>query len=135
MDRAASERFHDAPLVLISIDTLRSDRLPIYGYAQGATPAIDALRRDAILVERAYTHVPLTLPAHASIFTGLLPTEHGVRDNLGYEIAASTATLAEASRRRRLRHRRRGVGGDPPPLERHRRRASRSGTSPAPGRT
>ena len=81
--------------MLISIDTLRSDRLPIYGYASGATPAIDALRRDAILVARAYTHVPLTLPAHASIFTGQLPTEHGVRDNLGYEIAASTATLAE----------------------------------------
>ncbi|MEO8505218.1 MAG: sulfatase-like hydrolase/transferase [Acidobacteriota bacterium] len=72
------------PLVLISIDTLRSDHLPAYGYDRVATPAIDALRRDAILYERAYSHTPLTLPSHSSILSGLLPTEHGVRDNVGY---------------------------------------------------
>jgi choline-sulfatase len=75
-----------APVVLISIDTLRSDRLAVYGYRGGATPAIDALRRDAILAERAYTHAPLTLPAHVSLLSGLLPAEHGVRDNLGYPV-------------------------------------------------
>jgi tetratricopeptide (TPR) repeat protein len=77
------------PIVLISIDTLRSDRLPAYGYAAGATPAIDALAADSILFERAYAHVPLTMPSHASILTGLLPPAHGVRDNLGYRLEAA----------------------------------------------
>jgi arylsulfatase A-like enzyme/Flp pilus assembly protein TadD len=76
------------PIVLISIDTLRSDRLPAYGYDRVATPAIDSLRADSILFERAYTHAPLTLPAHASLFTGLYPAEHGVRDNAGYRLAS-----------------------------------------------
>ncbi len=84
-----------APVVLISIDTLRSDHLPAYGYDKVQTPNIDALRHDAILFERAYSHVPLTLPSHASMLTGLLPFEHGVRDNLGYELdAAKHPTLA-----------------------------------------
>lgn len=71
------------PIILISVDTLRSDHLPANGYEGIETPAIDALRRDGILFERAYTHVPLTLPAHTSLLTGLLPPDHGVRDNLG----------------------------------------------------
>lgn len=75
-----------APVIVVSIDTLRSDRLPAYGYAGIQTPAIDAFRRDAVLFERAFSHVPLTLPSHASIFTGLLPPGHGVRDNLGYRL-------------------------------------------------
>lgn len=78
--------FPDAPIVLISIDTLRSDRLPAYGYTRVETPAIDRLRRDGVLFERAYSHVPLTLPSHASILTGLLPAHHGVRDNVGYRL-------------------------------------------------
>ena len=53
-----------APLVLISIDTLRSDRLPACGYAGVETPAIDGFRRDGVLFERAYSPMPLTLPAH-----------------------------------------------------------------------
>jgi arylsulfatase A-like enzyme/Tfp pilus assembly protein PilF len=68
----------------VSIDTLRSDRLPAYGYSLIETPHLDGFRRDAILFERAYSHYPLTLPSHASILTGLLPSEHQVRDNLGY---------------------------------------------------
>jgi arylsulfatase A-like enzyme/tetratricopeptide (TPR) repeat protein len=76
--------FPGASVVLISIDTLRADHLPAYGYAGVATPAIDALRRDAILYENAYAHCPLTLPSHVSLLTGLLPTVHGVRDNLGF---------------------------------------------------
>jgi arylsulfatase A-like enzyme/tetratricopeptide (TPR) repeat protein len=91
----------DAPIVVVSIDTLRSDRLPAYGYTGVATPAIDALARQSIRFERAYTHVPLTLPAHASLLTGKLPAEHGVRDNLGYTLDASKhPTLA-----RRLKER------------------------------
>jgi arylsulfatase A-like enzyme/Tfp pilus assembly protein PilF len=76
--------FPKAPVILISIDTLRSDHLPAYGYKQVETPAIDAFSRDAVLFERAYSHTPLTLPSHVSMLTGRLPTEHGVRDNVGY---------------------------------------------------
>lgn len=73
-----------APVIIISIDTLRADRLPAYGYKEVETPAIDALRRDAILFRTAYSPCPITLPAHLSMLTGLLPHEHGVRVNAGY---------------------------------------------------
>jgi len=78
-----------APVVLISIDTLRSDHLPAYGYRRVETPAIDALRRDAVLFTRAYSHVPLTLPSHCSILSGRLPGDLGVRDNVGYRFDAA----------------------------------------------
>ncbi|HEX6099443.1 MAG TPA: sulfatase-like hydrolase/transferase [Thermoanaerobaculia bacterium] len=98
----ACSRAEDAPrpsIVLISVDTLRSDRLPAYGYAKGATPNIDALRRDGILYERAYSHAPLTLPSHLSMLTGLLPNEHGVRNNIGYRFEGSKfRTLAQVLR-------------------------------------
>ena len=81
--------YKGAPIVLISIDTLRSDHLPAYGYRRVETPAIDALRRDAVLFTRAYSHVPLTLPSHCSILTGRLPGDHGVRDNVGYHFDAA----------------------------------------------
>ena len=54
------------------------------------TPHLDRFAKDAIVFENAYTHVPLTLPAHVSILTGLLPFEHGVRDNLGYRFEAKS---------------------------------------------
>lgn len=82
------------PIVIISIDTLRADRLPAWGYSRVETPAIDTLVRDGVRFSSAWSHVPLTLPAHASMFTGLLPGEHGVRDNLGYRLDAETPTLA-----------------------------------------
>jgi arylsulfatase A-like enzyme/Tfp pilus assembly protein PilF len=84
----AAASYPRAPIVLISIDTLRSDHLPAYGYGAVATPAIDALAKDGILYERAYSHIPLTLPSHLSILSGLLPAEHGVRDNVGYRFHA-----------------------------------------------
>lgn len=74
------------PIVLISIDTLRADRLPLYGYDGVETPHLDALAADGIVYENAISHIPLTLPSHASLFTGLLPPEHGVRDNIGYAL-------------------------------------------------
>lgn len=85
----------ETPVILISIDTLRSDRLPAYGYKGVATPNLDAFRADSILFERAYSHCPLTLPSHASVFTGQLPAETGIRDNTGYTLAANSSTLAE----------------------------------------
>jgi len=82
------------PVVLISIDTLRADHLPAYGYAALQTPNLDALRADAVLFQNAYSQVPLTLPSHTTIFTGLYPPQNGVRDNLGYALGPGPATLA-----------------------------------------
>ena len=62
----------DFPIVLISIDTLRSDHLPVYGYDAVDTPYIDRLRQDSILFEHVYSPYPLTLPAHVSLLTGPL---------------------------------------------------------------
>jgi choline-sulfatase len=86
---APSARFENAPVILISIDTLRSDHLPVYGYSGVETPGIDAFRRDAILFRNAYSHCPMTLPSHISMLTGLLPTQHGVRDNQGFRFDGS----------------------------------------------
>ena len=76
--------FPGAPVVLVSIDTLRSDRLPAYGYAGVRTPHLDRFRRDAILFESAWSPCPMTLPSHVTMLTGLLPPEHGVRNNVGF---------------------------------------------------
>lgn len=83
-----------SPVILISIDTLRADRLPIYGYTDGRTPAIDALARDSVVFDSAWSQSPQTLPAHTSILTGRLPFEHGVRDNIGFTLPAGAETLA-----------------------------------------
>jgi arylsulfatase A-like enzyme len=81
-------------VILISIDTLRADRLPAYGYSAVATPHIDALRAESVLFDNTYTHCPLTLPSHASLLTGLLPPAHGVRNNIGYRLDPKHTTLA-----------------------------------------
>jgi arylsulfatase A-like enzyme/Tfp pilus assembly protein PilF len=83
-----------APIVLISIDTLRADHLPAYGYTAGRTPNIDRLAREGVVFEDVYSHCPLTLPAHASMLTGLLPAHHGLRDNIGFRLGADHRTLA-----------------------------------------
>jgi choline-sulfatase len=90
----ASGPYSEASVVLVSIDTLRSDRLAAYGYTKGRTPALDALARDGIVFDSVWSHCPLTLPAHASMFTGLLPPHHGVRDNMGFTLEAGRRTLA-----------------------------------------
>jgi choline-sulfatase len=82
------------PVVLVVIDTLRADRLPTYGYSAGRAPALAALARDGVVFDRAYAHAPQTLPSHASMFTGQLPFEHKVRDNLGFTLSEGTPTLA-----------------------------------------
>src|SRR5690348_16589070 len=71
-------------LVLVTIDTLRADRLGCYGYSKIATPNLDSLARRGVLFAKAITHTPLTAPAHASIFTGLYPPSHKVRDTGGF---------------------------------------------------
>ena len=99
-----------APVILISIDTLRSDRLPVYGYDQVETPHLDAFARDAITFDRVYSHTPLTLPSHASILSGKLPDQHGVRDNVGYDVPDDlVAFLPRDLRGRRVHDRARAV--------------------------
>jgi len=86
--------FPRAPIVLISIDTLRADHLAAYGYRGGSTPAIDRFASGGIVFEDAYSQIPLTLPSHATLLSGRLPTRHGVRDNIGFALASDQETLA-----------------------------------------
>ncbi|HUO32504.1 MAG TPA: sulfatase-like hydrolase/transferase [Bryobacteraceae bacterium] len=81
-------------LVLVTIDTLRPDHLHCYGYSKIETPNLDAIARDGVLFENAVTQAPLTPPSHASIFTGLNPPSHHVRDTGGFVLQPSTTTLA-----------------------------------------
>jgi len=81
-------------LILITLDTTRADRLGCYGHQSAMTPVLDRLARRGIAFERAYTPVPLTLPAHASILTGLNPPEHGLHNNGQGALSASLPTLA-----------------------------------------
>ena len=74
------------PVIVVSIDTLRADHLPVYGYNKVRTPNIDAFAAQSAVFDRAYSHAPQTLPAHTSIFSGALPFEHGVRDNIGFTV-------------------------------------------------
>lgn len=85
----------NGPIVLISIDALRADHLPTYGYAHVETPAIDALAKEGIVFERAYAHAPQTLPAHAALLSGRLPFDSGVRDNVGFQVPDSAPLLAQ----------------------------------------
>ncbi len=85
--------FPKAPVVLISVDTLRADHLPAFGYSGVETPNLDALRKDGVLFTSAYSQVPLTLPSHTSLLTGVYPAETGVRDNLGFHRLPSVETL------------------------------------------
>src|SRR6516162_1870800 len=87
-------------VIVISIDTLRADRLPCYGYRAVATPAIDRFRSGSVLFGAAYTPVPQTLPAHATLFTGLLPARHEARENAGFRLSSRPETLAGLLRAR-----------------------------------
>jgi arylsulfatase A-like enzyme len=65
-------------VVLISMDTLRSDHLGVYGYSKPTSPHVDALGERGMVFYNAITQAPWTLPAHMTLFTGLYPSEHGV---------------------------------------------------------
>jgi arylsulfatase A-like enzyme/Tfp pilus assembly protein PilF len=82
-------------VLLVTIDTLRADRLGCYGWKGAATPTLDALAARGARFETAVAHVPLTGPSHASILTGRNPPGHGFRDNGGYVLPASAKTAAE----------------------------------------
>ena len=81
-------------VVVITIDTLRPDHLGCYGYTRIETPTLDGIAQSGVLFENAVSQTPLTPPSHASIFTGLNPPSHKVRDTGGFILSASTPTLA-----------------------------------------
>ena len=82
-------------VLLITLDTLRSDHLGCYGYDLVETPVIDRLAKEGVRFERAITAVPITLPSHCTIMTGLYPPAHGVRDNGTFRLVEEHQTLAE----------------------------------------
>jgi choline-sulfatase len=82
-------------LLIVTLDTLRADRVGAYGYRNAQTPALDALAARGARFTNATTTTPLTLSAHTSLFTGTFPTYHGVRDNTGFYVDESLQTLAE----------------------------------------
>jgi choline-sulfatase len=86
-------------VVLITIDTLRADRLGCYGNRDVATPRLDRIAAEGALAEEAAAHVPLTRPSHVSILTGLLPVEHGIRDNVSPAVVPEVPLLAELFRK------------------------------------
>jgi glucan phosphoethanolaminetransferase (alkaline phosphatase superfamily) len=82
-------------VVLITLDTARADRLSPYGFGDATMPALDRLAREGVVFDQATTVAPLTLPAHTSLLTGLLPPRHSVRENASAPLADQHVTLAE----------------------------------------
>lgn len=87
-------------VILITIDTLRADYVSYNGSKHVQTPNLDRLARQGANFTRARTPVPLTLPSHASIMTGLYPSSHGVRDNGTFRLSESQITLAQILKRK-----------------------------------
>lgn len=85
-------------LVLVTLDTTRADRLAAYGARGVGTPVLDRLAAEGVLFEHAVAVAPITLPSHASLFTGLYPPRHGVRNNSIHYLDTSLDTLAEQLR-------------------------------------
>jgi arylsulfatase A-like enzyme/Tfp pilus assembly protein PilF len=83
-------------VVLITLDTVRADRIGAYGYTKGATPTIDRLAREGVRFADATSQAPLTGPAHAALLTAQYPARLGVRDNATTPVPQGTRTLARA---------------------------------------
>jgi arylsulfatase A-like enzyme/Tfp pilus assembly protein PilF len=81
--------------ILISVDTLRADRIACYGFHDVETPTMDLFASRGVLFEKCIAPTPLTLPSHTSLLTGTLPLFHGVRDNGGFLVPQELETLAE----------------------------------------
>jgi arylsulfatase A-like enzyme/predicted Zn-dependent protease len=90
-------------LLLITIDTLRADRVGAYGAGSGRTPALDALAARGVRFDETQTAVPLTGPSHATILTGTYPPTHGVRGNVVFTLDDKHPTLATLLKRRGYR--------------------------------
>jgi len=93
-------------VLIVTIDTLRADRVGIYAAQQGAgqiprveTPNIDRMAREGAWAPQADVPVPLTRPSHVSLFTGQYPAEHGIRDNISQPLSDAVPLLADAFKR------------------------------------
>ena len=86
-------------VLLVTVDTLRRDRLGAYGNGQGLTPTLDRLSASGIRYTHAFSHAPMTLPAHTSILTGRTPHTHGVHANGSFRLDAGIPTLATVLKR------------------------------------
>lgn len=82
-------------VVFITLDTVRADHLHCYGDKNIQTPTIDGLAARGVLFEKAVAQAPLTLPSHASMFTGTNPNVSGVRDTGGFVLKSSSIVLAK----------------------------------------
>jgi len=87
-------------VLFVTIDTCRADRIGAYGYKPAETPVIDAVAASGARFENAFAIQPLTLPSHATIFTGLHPAAHGLADNGLFRLPDKAATMAEALKER-----------------------------------
>lgn len=95
---AARPRAAQPSFLLVTLDTTRADHLEPYGARGAETPALAALAGEGALFERAYAVAPVTLPTHASLFTGQDPPAHGVRNNGIHALPPTATTLAELLR-------------------------------------
>ena len=95
-DAPATAVFADRPsnVILVTIDTLRADALGYAGNRRVQTPYIDSLAAGGMVFTNAHAHNTVTLPSHVNILTGLLPYQHGVRDNAGFKLDPKHRTLA-----------------------------------------
>ncbi len=82
-------------ILIVSVDTLRADRVGVYGYQKGKTPAMDSLAKRGVIFKNTVSPTPFTLPSHISLMTGLIPPVHGVQDNGGFYLNNNIVTLAE----------------------------------------
>ena len=98
-ENRAQEQKKRPNLLLITIDTVRADHLGCYGYKGGTSPNLDALAAGGVLFTEAHAHVPLTLPSHANILTGRLPSTLNLRVN-GLRMKSGTPNLALALKKK-----------------------------------
>ena len=103
LSREQRESTPSVNVLLITLDTTRADRLGCYGYQAAETPAIDALAARGVRFAHAVSPVPLTLPAHASLLTGLHPTRTGLHINNQGALGRDVRTIAHWFRQRGYR--------------------------------
>src|SRR6187399_2856361 len=92
--RAFAAAFSRPDLVLVTIDTLRTDATGFGGNPRGTTPNLDRLAAAGRVFTDAHAHSVVTLPSHTNILTGLYPNQHGVRENSGFKLSPQIPTLA-----------------------------------------
>ncbi|MCJ7485022.1 MAG: sulfatase-like hydrolase/transferase, partial [Candidatus Aminicenantes bacterium] len=94
-DFARLRASRDFNVILITVDTLRADKVGCYGNPVVRTPTMDAFAAGGVRFENCISQTPLTLPSHTTIMTGTLPPFHGVRDNGGFIVPSELVTMAE----------------------------------------